>query len=196
LYTVFIGAYHGIGDKMAEKPHSTKGYILRYANNFRRITGQPYIINWAADGMVIKRIISKLGYSKTRKLIDFCFTNHPSTQYFRSQGFPLRLLPQQANQLLAAMGNPGIYIPDDELDLDIPFWEDERLRRLWQLILRSDLESLKSEFRGESVWHLLIAKIQRQDGFVPEQVQYLFDLWKSNETIERRAIQHERGREC
>lgn len=174
------------------KQNNPKFFVLQWSRNYQKKYGVFYKINWAYDTLLMRRLISKVPKSDLVKVIDFAFTNHPATQFLRVNNHQLRIFSRSISDLLVAMKFKGNYIPDDELRLDIPFWQDERVSRLWQLIVRSDLESIKSEVRSNAVWDLLFAKIQRQDGFIPAQVEWFYDLWKADETLERKAIKYER----
>jgi len=170
---------------------TAKNYLLQWATNYRQKYDVQYPINWQGETMIVRKLMSKMSHREMVKLFDFAFTDHPACSYIRTQGHRLYHMQREYASLLVAMKSPGSYIPDDELVPDLPFWEDERVAWVWTLILRSDLEGLKEQVRSNAVWDLLLAKILRQDGFIPEQVQWLYDMWKANETIERKAIKHD-----
>jgi hypothetical protein len=169
-----------------------KSYLFQWTGNYVKKYGIFYKINWAADSMVIKRIRSKITKGELVKLIDFCFVDHPATSYLRTNHHRIAVFGKVWDQILLGMKFPGSYIPDHELLLDIPYWQDERVKRLWTLILRSDLETMKTEIKGNAIWDLLLAKMRIQDGFINEQTEWLMKMWKAEEIIDRKAIKRER----
>jgi hypothetical protein len=174
----------------SEKVQTVKQYLLQWADNYQKKYGVRYRINWALEGKIVRTLISRLSHRDMVDVFNFAFTDNPANSFLRLKGHKLYYFFKEYDRILVEMKNPGHYIPDDDLQLGLEYWNDIRTEHLWRLILRSDLEQLKAFYKSEYLWDLLFAKILRYQGFIPEQVQYLYDMWKANETITRRAIKY------
>jgi hypothetical protein len=125
------------------------------------------------------------------EIIEFAFSGHPATDFLRSSGFPIRLLPSQINKFITSMKSPQKLVPEEDLELGIPYWNDSRTAYIWSHIQRGDIDSLIRNITDDYYWALLLAKLERQNGFVPEKVDLYFKHWKMKLRFKRNAIRHE-----
>jgi hypothetical protein len=177
-------------------PKSTaKDFCFLWKWTYEQVIGSKFVIHWAADGSIFRRLISNLTNKQIRDVVDFAFSGHPSTEYIRKQGFPIRLLPSQVQLYLSIIENPGITIPEEDLDLEIPYWNDVRLSYLWSCVRESDINSLICNVTDEYYWELLFAKMRRQQGYITTKAKVFFEHWKDKRMLKRTAIKYE-NRPC
>jgi len=146
-----------------------------------------FLVNWMKDGATMRRMMGHMSDKKLHKLIDFCFSNNPETSYLKRQGFPIALLPSMVNKFLPIMENPGANLPEWELKADIPVWDDTRTSFIWRCIKDSDMDSLL-KIQEPDGFHILMGKLEVQNGFVPEKVTWFYERWRMREPIERKPV--------
>lgn len=169
------------------KGHTARDFVTKWRNEYRLKVGAIYRVHWAGDTGTFKKLMSDYSRPLINQLIEFCFSGHPSTRWFASQGYNIVLLPSQVNRFLTNINVPQSNVEDKTLKLDIPYNEDSRTAHMWASIQRSDLESLIENVDDERHWKLLMAKLQHQKGFVPKKVMVYFEWWKNSEMFERKA---------
>ena len=182
--------------KMAKKKttnprRTSKDFCTKWARLFRLEFGFAYKINWAGEGSVFRSLMSDFTGAQLTEIVEFAFSGHPATDYLRSNGFAIRLLPSQINKFITAMKTPQRLVPEEDLELDIPYWDDSRTAYIWSHVKRGDLDPLIRNITDDYYWALLLAKLERQNGFIPEKVELYFEHWKMKIGFKRTAIRHE-----
>ena len=156
---------------------------------YKEKTGRRYVAQWGRDTLIMRTL---MGYTKTDRelmdIIDFAFSNHPSTNYLYSTGYKIAVFKHQFNQYQINLQTPGAQIPEWELALDVPVWNDERTAWLYKRIRECDIDQIIKRIHKRDKWDVLRAKLHRQKGFVPELVEIYYDLWRMKERITRKGV--------
>lgn len=160
----------------------------RWASNYKDKTGCDFIINYPKDVYLFRRLISQVGRRTAKDLVDFAFSDHPSTDYLRKNGYPLPLFYSNINTFQNIIKNPGSEIPLSELELDIPYWRDTRIEYIWSKIVWGDINALICTVTDDYYWQLLLQKMKLQDGFINDKTQMFYDMWKAKDMVERKGI--------
>lgn len=169
---------------------TAKDFCLYWAKKYREVVGKSFHINWLRDASTFRRLMSDFTNVELRSLIDFAFSDEPVTNYMSSQGYPIGLFPSQINQYNTVLNNPGSTIPFEDLELDIPVWNDNRTAYIYYCVMDGDLKSLIDNVENDYYWRLLIEKMNRS-GLVTKKVLLFFDMWKSEDEFERTRIKNE-----
>ena len=167
---------------------TSRDHVKYWCHKYRENTDMQYMVQWGLEGGRMKKLMGLMSDKKIRALIDFAFSGDPMTAYLRQQGFPIALFVSQVNKYQVAVTNPGISIPEWELNLDIPVWDDKRTSYLWNRIKDSDMDSILKHIIKKEAWLILMAKLDRQKGFIPEKVKWFYEKWRMKEPIKREAI--------
>jgi len=167
---------------------TSRDHVKYWCQKYRESTDMQYMVQWGLEGGRMKKLMGLMSDKKIRALIDFAFSGDPMTAYLRQQGFPIALFVSQVNKYQVARTNPGISIPEWELNLDIPVWDDKRTSYLWNRIKDSDMDSILKHIIKKEAWLILMAKLDRQKGFIPEKVKWFYEKWRMKEPIKREAI--------
>lgn len=166
---------------------TAKDFCLYWARQYRRVVGKKYVINWVGDGSVFRNLISDFTNVEIKALIDFAFSNDPSTRYLASQGYPVRLFASQVNKFNTKIQNPGFDFDYNELELNIPVWEDGRTSYIYRCVMEGDLQSIVENVENEYYWQILIEKMNRQN-LGTKKVLIFYDMWRSGDSFERTRI--------
>ena len=168
--------------------HNSKDFCKLWSSHYYNKVGSNYLINWQKDGNTFKKLLSSIPPRLLRKLVKFAFSEHPSTLYLRTSGYSISVLPTQINTFQSAMQSPELHIPKQELDLDVPYWNDSRTSYLWSCIVSGDLNSLIDNIETDYCWLILLNKLTEQKGWIPKKVSIFYERWKLKEDFSRSRI--------
>jgi len=169
------------------KKRTAKDFCYYWSRKYKEVVGKKFVINWMRDGSTFRNLISDFTNTELTTLIDFAFSGDPSTQYLVSQGFPIGLFPSQINKYNAIIENPGSEIPDRELELDLPVWDDSRTAYIYHKVMEGDLQSIIDNVENEYFWKLLIGKMERKN-LGTQKVLLFYDMWQTEDTFERTRV--------
>lgn len=176
--------------KKTARRRNARDFVIIWARKYEQTVKFPYVINWLRDGQIFKKLIARFSDRQLIKLVGFAFSGDRHTEYLEDKGYPLPLFFKMVNQFVPhALNSSGCApIPDNELELDVPYWDDERVSYIFSKIIDSDLDAIIRDVSDERLFHILVTKIKRQDGSVPKKVSVYFERWKSGEPFVRKSM--------
>lgn len=87
----------------------TKPLLLDYCGKYRQKLGLEYVINWAKDGSIIKRLVSTLGEEKVKGLMDKFFKL--DTDFVKNAGYSVGVFSSQIPRLQSSDVKPKWKMP-------------------------------------------------------------------------------------
>lgn len=167
---------------------NAKTFINLWRAKYSDVVGSAYTVNWSLEGQVFKKLLYSYGPKKLRLLIDFAFSGHSTTDYLRRKGFPISLFRSCINSFLPVVMNPSYDIKASELEVDTPYYMDERTEYVWDKVCSGDINALIRNVSDSYGWKLLMAKMFIQDGSIHPKVYRFYKMWECGDTVKRRAI--------
>lgn len=178
--------------KKKRKGRSSKDFCILWRSLYVDKYKQPFHIKWMLDGNVFKRLMSTYSNVVLLRLIKFSFKEDGSiTNFLKSTGYSISVFERVVNQYRQHIEEGGI--TEAELDLQVPYWDDDRISFLFSCINKNDLNSLlQISYCTESkkMWKILIQKIKKQNASLSYKVKVYYKRWKTLTSTKRRRIKH------
>lgn len=170
--------------------HTAKDFCTLWKLTYKAKCGKPFIINWVKDGNTFKKLMSVHNNLNIVKLIEFAFSDNSVTSFLRSTGYSISVFIKEVNKYQQIMDED--FVDETQLNLDLPYWDDERFSFLVGCVDRGDLTSLVDnlnfeEFNG--IWMLLMKKVEKQDSSFLTKIKIYYKLWKNFVNVDRTSIQ-------
>jgi hypothetical protein len=172
-------------DSSKAKGSTAKDFVKMWAANYGIKTGHTYKINWVRECAVLRKLMGTYSNLQLRSIIEFAFSGVPATAYIASQGYSIALLPSQMNRWNILLFKPEQSIAETELRLDQPVWDDNRTSFIYNAVMSSKPNRLISYIKNDSLWHILFAKMEKQNGYVPEKFRTYYKIWQDKVPITR-----------
>lgn len=176
--------------KSTPQRKNSRDFVKMWAQKFYIATKQQYFVKWQKHILIMHRLQGTYKSKQLTKIIDFVFSGAESMDYIKQSGYPIELLPNMVNKCIVEIEN-GPSIKTYELELDTPYWDDERTSYLFSRIKTADLPALIKNVKQDFNWNLLLAKIEQQapdKEDLIKRIKFFRKMWENGETFNRTPL--------